>query len=666
MQRPKAKQQTDVSRLLADAIRLHQRNSLNQAGRLYEQILSKQPGHFDASHLLGVLRLQQGRTAEALGPIRTALKTNPKDAPAWSNLGTVLSKLGRFEEALESCAKALAIKPDYARALNNRGNVQRELGRLEEALESYSQALAVNPDYADAACNRGIVLRDLGRPGEALESYAKALAIEPGHAEAACNRGMALQDLKRPLEALESYARALAIRPAYAEACFNRGNALMDLGRFWDALESYDKALTIRPDYAEALNNRGNALMELGRPREALESYAKALAIKPDYAEALDNTGCAQRELGRPEEALASCATALAIRPDFAGALNNRGNALADLGRFEEALESFDKALAIAPGSADAAFNRGCLALLLGDFASGWTGYEKRWDRRGAARRKLTAPFPAWKGENLSGKRIIVYEEQGLGDIIQFSRYLTKLSGLGAQVTFLVRRSLHRLLQPFRPAIRLVAAPPANETFDYQCALLSLPAAFGTSLENIPADTGYLRPEPALVAQWREGIGEHGLKIGICWQGSPSARIDIGRSIPLRCFEPLSAIPRVRLISLQKEHGLDQLAELGGRLRIETLGPDFDAGGDAFIDTAAAMPCLDLIVTSDTSIAHLAGALGRPVWVVLKSVPDWRWLLGRPASPWYPSMTLYRQSARGDWQGVFERVASDAAKLCGA
>ena len=597
--------------------------------------------------------------------MRAALKTNPGAAPVWSNMGTVLSKLGRFEEALESYAKALAIKPDYAEALNNRGNVLRELGRLQEALESYNRALAVNPDHADAACNRGIVLRDLGRPGEALESYARALTIKPAHAEAACNRGIALQDLKRLGEALESYARALAIEPAYAEACFNRGNALMDLRRFKDALESYDRALAIRPDYAEALNNRGNALLDLRRPGEALESYAKALAVEPDYAQALDNTGCALRELGRPEEALEWCAKALAIRPGFAEALNNRGNALLDLGRFEEALESYDRALAIEPGYADVAFNRGCLALLRGDFSSGWIGYEKRWDRRGASRRELSAPYPAWKGEDLSGKRVVIYEEQGLGDIIQFCRYLTKLSGLGAEVTFIVRRSLHRLLQSFRPAIRLTAEAPANETFDYQCALLSLPAAFGTSLDSIPADTGYLCPEPELVAKWREWIGGHGLKIGICWQGNPSARIDIGRSIPLRCFGPLSAIPHVRPISLQKEYGLDQLAELGGELRIETLGPGFDAGGDALIDTAAAMSCLDLIVTSDTAIAHLAGALGRPVWVAVQSVPDWRWLLGRSTSPWYPAMTLYRQSARGDWQGVFERIALDATKLSG-
>jgi len=235
-------------------------------------------------------------------------------------------------------------------------------------------------------------------------------------------------------------------------------------------------------------------------------------------------------DLGRPEEALASYAKVLAIEPDHAEGLNNRACALMELGALHEALADYGRALAIKPDYPDAAFNRGCLALLLGDFPSGWTGYESRWNRQGASKRKLTAPYPAWKGEDLSGKRIIVYEEQGLGDIVQFSRYLTKLSGLGAQVTFLVRRSMHRLLEPFSPAVRLTGTVPANENFDYQSALLSLPGAFGTALDTIPADTPYLHPEPAPVAKWRERIGSHGLKIGIAWQGNPSTRIDIGRS----------------------------------------------------------------------------------------------------------------------------------------
>jgi hypothetical protein len=303
------------------------------------------------------------------------------------------------------------------------------------------------------------------------------------------------------------------------------------------------------------------------------------------------------------------------------------------------------------------------VALLLGDFVAGWSGYEHRWNCKNASPRRLIAPYRDWKGEDIQGKAIIVYEEQGLGDVIQFSRFLTRLSALGAHVTFYVRKSMHRLLQPFDSTIRVVDTPPQGESFDFQCALLSLPAMIGTTLDSIPSDIPYLIPETSLVANWRHRIGTHGFKIGICWQGNPSGKIDVGRSVPLRCFDPVAALPDVRLISLQKNHGLDQLGALPAGMTVETLGADFDDGPDAFIDTAAVMSCLDLIITSDTSVAHLAGALGRPVRVVLKQMPDWRWMLDRSDSPWYPTMKLYRQNVRDDWDDVFGRVAEDVAKL---
>jgi tetratricopeptide (TPR) repeat protein len=434
-------------------------------------------------------------------------------------------------------------------------------------------------------------------------------------------------------------------------------------GRQAEALDKIQTALKWKPTSAEALSDLGLVFGALGQPNEALASYDKALAIRPDYAEALSNRGNALQNLKRSEEALASYDKALAIRPDYAEALNNRGNALHDLKRSEEALASYDKALAIRPDYADALFNRGLNALLIGDFSAGWRGYEYRWDRTNAEARKLLAPYPNWKGEDIRGKRIIVYEEQGLGDVIQVSRFLTQLVALNAEVTFLLRSSLHRILSVSAPSVRLVAAPPKGEAFDFQCALMSLPGAFGTSRENLPSSVPYLFAEEGVVARWRERLGDHGLKIGICWQGNPNGTADIGRSFPLRCFQPLAAISGVRLISLQKAHGLDQLENLPSGMEVETLGEEFDGGPDTFIDTAAVMSCLHLIITSDTSVAHLAGALGRPVWVALKHVPDWRWMLDRSDSPWYSTMKLYRQTIRDDWDSVFDQVAADVAML---
>ena len=632
----------------------------------YDKALALKPDYAEALNNRGNALQEQKRPDQALASYDKALALKPDFAVALNNRGNALQELKRPDQALASYDKALALKPDYADALNSRGNALQELKRPDEALASYDKALALKPDYAEALNSRGIALQELKRPDEALASYDKALALKPDYAEALNNRGNALQELKRLDEALASYDKALALKPDYAEALNNRGNALQELKRPDQALASYDKALALKPDYAEALNNRGNALQELKRPDEALASYDKALALKPDYAEALNNRGNALQELKRPDEALASYDKALALKPDYADALNNRGNALKELKRPDEALASYDKALALKPDYAGAIFNRGLAALLIGDFSAGWSGYESRWDHKEATERKLTAPFPVWKGENVSDKKIIVYEEQGLGDVIHFSRYLRLLRALGAQVTFLVRPNLHGLMQALDQTVRVVAVYPAKENFDYQSALLSLPFAFGTNLERIPAETPYLHAEPERARKWKDKLGDQGFKIGIAWRGSKAGKVDIGRSFALAEFLGVSQLPNVRLISLQKNEGVEQLRELPEGMKVETLGDDYDAGDDAFLDTAAVMENLDLIISSDTSIAHLAGALGRPVWVALKYVPDWRWMLDRTDSPWYPSMRLFRQHTRDDWRGVHSDIEDALRELIGA
>ncbi len=556
----------------------------------------------------------------------------------------------------------LCMRQNPARALNEARRLHGE-GRLGEAELRYVAILKAHPACFDALHFLAIVRSQRGRDAEAIEPMWAALVLNPNDSSALSNCGLILRKLGRPDEALEFIDKALELAPNHAEALNNRGNALFELDRPGEALACYDKALYVRPNYAEALNNRGNALRELKRNEEALESYERAIKVRPDHAGALNNRGVALQDLKRLDEALASYCRALEVRPGYAEALNNRGLALLDLQRPAEARASYDKALEARPDYHEALYNRGWTALLMGDLEAGWNGYEYRWNHKDAAPRRLIAPFPVWKGEDLKGKRIIVYEEQGLGDVIQFLRYLPLLSSLGASVTFLVCAPMHRLLQPFAPTIRLVDEPVAGEAFDFQCALLSLPLAFGTTLGSIPANIPYLIPEAPRVARWRQRIGAPGFRIGICWQGNPLSKNDVDRFIPLRCFAPISAVPGVRLISLQKTHGLDQLANLPPGMTVETLGEDFDAGSDAFVDTAAVMSCLDLIVTADTAVEHLAGALGRPVWVLHKLVPDWRWMLGRSDSPWYPTMKLYRQTHRDDWDAVFSKVAEDIGRL---
>ena len=331
--------------------------------------------------------------------------------------------------------------------------------------------------------------------------------------------------------------------------------------------------------------------------------------------------------------------------------------ALKELGRLGEALAAFDAALKLDPQSAHARNNKGAVQLLSEQFGEGWESYEFRWLTNLTPKNKIELPIPEWKGGSIKGAKIVVFDEQGLGDTLQFSRYLLLLVEAGANVTFCCRRKMHRLLGQLSQPVQLIDAIEDAHGFDYQIALSSLPRAFGTRLGTIPAHVPYLGAEAGLVAAWGERIGGIGFKIGICWHGNPDIKADPNRSVSLRSFAPLGAIDGTRLISLQKWDGLDQLGQMPEGMKVECLGDDLDAGSDAFIDSAAVMQNLDLIVTCDTSIAHLAGALGRPVWVLLKKVPDWRWLLDRDDSPWYPTMRLFRQNERRNWQEVGDRVA---------
>jgi tetratricopeptide (TPR) repeat protein len=690
-------ERSDVDVLFEHGMALCQNGRFSEAESTLRRILKIEPGHCDTLHFLGMVCSQLGNHAEALRHIDAALQINAEASVVHSSRGNVLAALKRLDEALASFDRAIALDPHSAMVFSNRGNAQLELGQFEEAVASYDRAIALDPDDAEACYGCGSALQQLGRLEEALAGYDRAIAIRPDYAEAFNNRGVALHDLKRFDEAVASYDRAIAIRPDFPEAFNNRGNAfrelfllqeamasyeqaitlrsdfaeawsnrgaaLQELKRLDEAMASYDKAIAIRPDYAEAFDKRGNTLVRLGRFEDALANYDKAIAFKPDYAEAFSNRGNALRKLRRFDEELASYDKAIALKPDFAEAFNNRGSALGELKRFDEALASYGQAIALDPDYADAYTNRALLNLLLGKYRAGWEENQWRWSKRELPGPPLNVVAATWRGEDLNGRSIFVPTEQGLGDVIQFARYLPLLAQRKANVTFFVPSRLIRLLRPLTVGMRVVPGLADREAFDFQCALMDLPLPLNTDLPSIPADVPYLSAEDDSIARWRQRIGTEGFKIGIAWQGNPYAAIDEGRSIPLEQFAPLSRVEGVRLISLQKHHGLDQLARLPPDTKIETLGDDFDNGPDAFLDTAAVMASLDLIITSDTAIAHLAGALGRPTWVALKYVPDWRWLLDRNDSPWYPTLRLFRQPERENWKAVFTEIEQNLHKL---
>ena len=386
-----------------------------------------------------------------------------------------------------------------------------------------------------------------------------------------------------------------------------------------------EAALRARPGHPEALYLLGVVRQRQGRGDSALEPVDRLVKLRPDHAAAHALRGNVLKAMARFEEAVASYDRALQVRCDLADTLNNRALALQELQRFGDAMESFDRAVRLEPDHAELRFNRAYLLLLLGRFAEGWPEYEWRRRRQGWNRR--TSPLPEWSGQDIAGKRVFLYAEQALGDTLQFARFVGPVKRLGAEVIF------------------------------------GVPPGLGALLARLDCAAAIVRPGeklPALVARWSSRLPGAGVRVGIAWQGNPLAP-DQGRHVPLGAFAPLSRVPGVTLISLQKGAGLEQLADLPAGMTVATLGTEFDAGPDLFVDTAAVMMKLDLVVTSDTAVAHLAGALGRPVWVALRHVPDWRWMLLRADSPWYPSARLFRQTTAGDWDGVFVRIAAALA-----
>ncbi len=545
----------------------------------------------------------------------------PEAALGWKALGIALKHQGKDGDAVAALSKAVSIDAADAEAHGILGAALADLGRSSEAEASYRRAIALQADSASAHGNLGILLLNAGRAAEAADSFRRAIASEPRFVQAHGNLGNALRRLNRLEEAVDSYRRALAIDAGYVPAHANLGVVLRQLGRLEEAAASHRHAISLRPQFAEAHANLGNVLLAMDAPEDAEESYRHALALRPDVAE-------------------------------FHSAL---ANALREQGRLSEAEASLEQALALKPDLVEAHHNISFLILARGDFRRGLAALE--WRKASASPIvRWTSSKPAWTGEqDVAGKRLLVHYEQGLGDTIQYCRYLKILRDRKARILFLPQAPLKALMRTLGDGLQIVDEEDVDDdAYDLHCSLHSLPLALGTTVDTIPAEVPYLSADPSLVEHWRAALGEGGFRIGIAWQGSPQGTA-LRKAFPPSLLAPIARLPGVRLISLQKEDRQAPL-ELPGDLPVTTLGSRFDSGS-AFLDTAAVMQSLDLIITADTSIAHLAGALARPTWVALKQTADWRWLLGRSDSPWYPTMRLFRQATRDDWAGVFAEMA---------
>ncbi|WP_395055252.1 tetratricopeptide repeat protein [Polaromonas sp.] len=654
--------QVQAQASLALGLALHQQGQLTEARASYLQVLKLQPRHFDAMHLLGVIAAQTRNFAQALEWFDQAIAVNAGHAFAFNNRGNVLRDLRQPEAAVASYDQAIALNADYAEAHNSRGNALMDLAKPRDALDSFDKAIAVKADYAEAHTNRGNALLALRRAETAIESYSQAIALKPDYAEAYSNRGAAFAALNQFSTAIDSYDQAIVCKPDYAQAYFNRGNAFRELKQPQAALENYDKAIALKVDYAQAYNNRGSALRDLGRLEAALESYDKAVALRANDAKAHNNRGNALSDMRQFRAALESYDRAIAVKPDYAEAYNNRGSALRDLQQSLAAMACYDKAIALQPDFAKAHLNRSLCMLQMGDFERGWESYEWRWKDEALQKSVRQFSQPLWLGaEPLHGKTILLHAEQGFGDTLQFCRYAKRVNDLGARVILEVQAPLAGLLAQLDGVAHVLKRGEPLPAFDCHCPLLSLPLAFRTRFDNLPVAVSYLAPLPGTLAPWAARLGEKSKpRVGLVWSGSATHKNDRNRSV--RLLEWLKFLPEgLQYVSLQKETRTDDKETLAQNPRIG----HFDEDIKDFSDTAALCALMDVVVSVDTSVAHLACALGKPAWIVLPLNPDWRWLLQRSDSPWYPSATLYRQQTAGDWDGVFRRISADLGQLAG-
>jgi tetratricopeptide (TPR) repeat protein len=660
---------------LASAFVHYHAGDTASAAVVCREILVADPHCFDALHLLGVINAAEGRFDAALDWFDRALLIDPRHPDAQRNRrsathqfaservqsGLAAHRQGDLSEAEGSYEAVLKRDPDNFDALQLLGAIAAATGRPELALAFFDRALAIKADCAKVFYNRGSVFRDLNRPEDALLSYERAIAIEPDYAEAHNNRGLVLMELNRLDDALTSFNDAIALVPDYARAHDHRGLVLSKLGRFVEALSCHTHAASLTPNHATTHLNRGNVLLAMKRFDEALASYDRAIELRPDFAEAHNNRGYPLKELNRIEDALTSYNYAITIKPDYAEAHSNLGLVLMELGRFDEALASYERSLALTPDYPEANLNDGLLRLLLGDFVRGWQEYEWRWQRTGRTESPRAYHQPLWLGEaDLHGKCILLWSEQGFGDSIQFSRYASKVAALGAEAILEGPAVLKPLLEPLSGVSKFVTQGSPLPAFDFHCPLPSLPLAFKTNLDTLVGQP-YLTAPSERIADWSKVLGKATRpRVGLAWSGSKTNKPEDKRSILLTRF--IEGLPQeIEYVQLQKGVSADDQVWLAQHPEIRS----FDAQIRDFGDTAALIDALDLVITIDTSIAHLAGALGKEVWILLAHVPDWRWLLDRTDSPWYDSATLFRQPAPGDWDSVLVAVRQALAQRFG-
>jgi tetratricopeptide (TPR) repeat protein len=620
-----------VRERFALALQHHQAGRLAEAEPLYRQILAVEPRHDESLHLLGVIYCQCGRADIAVELIEQAIVLRGDVAPYQYNLGMALQQLGRPDAAIARFERAVALKPDYVEAHNNLAVLQLTLGRFVAATAQFERALALKPDHVEAGCNLGVALLQQGRLDAAIARFRQVLALRPDYPEAHCNLGSALERQ----------------------------------GRVVEAVAAFENALALRPDYPEALQSVAALLHQLGRLEESAARYERAVELRPEHAESWYGLGCTRHRQERRDAAAACYDKAIALRPDYPEAYSNLSLIRKDQGDMNAALEVLDRALALRPDFADAQLNQAMIHLLTGNLRTGWRQYEARWRTSQLDPDRREFAIPRWDGGAGDGRTLLVWAEQGLGDSLQFCRYVPLLVARGWHVVVEVPDSLVRLLQGLAGATVLPIGGAADLVPDCHCPMMSLPLLFETALDTVPAQVPYLAPSSGTAPALRLADAGDAVKIGLVWAGNPGklsalhAAVDTRRSIVLERLAPLLAVPGTRFISLQKDHRPSEDPAAYGILDPMPAVQDF-------ADTATIIDQLDLVIAVDTSVVHLAGAMGKPVWLLNRFDTCWRWLQARDDSPWYPTLRQFRQPRLGDWDSVIAEAAGALAALVAA
>ncbi|WP_169717627.1 tetratricopeptide repeat protein [Sporomusa silvacetica] len=596
--------------------------------------MNESPSEAQQQLLLGNVRKEQGLLEDAIQCYQTGVTLCSGSAELWFALGTTLLEVARLSEAVAALQQAIALQPDSAGVYMNLGNALNEQGRSEDAIQCFQKGLAICPGSAALWFNLGVAFSLLPRLSEAVAALQQAITLQPDFPNAYLCLGSVLKEQGLTEAAVQCYQKGLTVCPGDAQLWYNLGTTLLELRRLSEAAAALQQAITLQPDLADAYNNLGNALLKLQRLSEAVQTLRQAIALKPDYTDAYINLGFALQFQGEIEEAIAVYNHAVTLNPTNPEIYNNRAQAI----------------------------------LLSGNLPRGFAEYEYRTKlNRCRHSYEWFTNKPRWNGKNFAGKRLLVYDEQGLGDVIQFSRYLPLVKARGGFVQFSTPKPLLRLFTNFSGIDELIehtVAAIVRTQFDLAVPLLSLPHIFGTTLCTIPAGIPYLTADQHSIAAWHRKMNcpEANLRIGLVWGSNPEYAFAHIRDCGLKAMLPLAGIPGVTFYSLQKGEAAQQANTPPPGMRLIDLTNDIED----FADTAALIMNIDLVVSVDTAVAHLAGALGKPVWTLLPAACEWRWLLTRNDTPWYPTMRLFRQNTPGDWSSVMTAVARELRTLVAA